>query len=226
MDSFLSDQALFIHDQGGGSWEWCVWAEIFEQYQFETHTITLEPSKAGEKNTSSSDYAQQLIDYIDNHKLKQPILVGAGMGGKLALKLYHQVNPSALILINPLGSETFSRPLDEIDFTSVIFDQHDPNNDPRSPGPEEFHNDNAKQQLSRQEKPNKLGGSEIPDIYCPCLLLIGEQSNVVPPETGNELAEKLNAEVISFGGVNHISALLGIEAKAIARHVCQTLLSL
>ncbi|MDH5216284.1 MAG: alpha/beta hydrolase [Gammaproteobacteria bacterium] len=228
MNTDISNHVLFVHDAGGGSWEWCVWNEIFEQYNFHNHAINLQPSALGLQNTTSEDYIQQLIAYSTNLGLSSPILVGAGMGGMLALRVYEQLKPSAMILVNPLGSEALGRPLEEIDFNSIIFNNHQywTENDLNVPmDDKEKHTGRESRQESGPALQNLLEKTPIPDIDCPCLLLIGEHRQVIPPETGNELAARLNAEVISFEGSNHIGALLGIEAKAIARQVCQNLLS-
>ena len=228
MNTDISDHVLFVHDAGGGSWEWCVWTEIFEQYNFKIHSINLQPSEHGLKNTTSEDYIRQLIDYSNNLDISSPILVGAGMGGMLSLRVYQELKPSAMILINPLGSEAFGRPLEEIDFNSIIFNNHQdsPDNNLHLQGDDkEKHPGMESRQESGPALQNLLEKTPIPDIDCPCLLLLGEHRQVIPPETGNELAAQLNAEVISFEGSNHIGALLGIEAKAIARQVCQNLLS-
>lgn len=228
MSTDLSNHVLFVHDAGGGSWEWCVWSEVFEQYDFKNHSINLQPSELGLKNTSSEDYIQQLIDYSTNLGLTNPILIGAGMGGMLALRVYEQLKPSAMILINPLGSEALGRPLEETDFNSIIFNYHQysADNDLNIEGNgKEKHPGMESRQESGPALQNLMEKTAIPDIDCPCLLLLGEHRQVIPPETGNELAARLDAEVISFEGSNHIGALLGIEAKAIARQVCQNLLS-
>ncbi|MDH5547601.1 MAG: alpha/beta fold hydrolase [Gammaproteobacteria bacterium] len=213
---------LFIHEAGGGSWEWCVWENIFRQNQFQTYAINLEAADKGLEHTTSADYLNQTKRFAERHQLITPVMVGVGMGGMLALRFAQESQPKAIVLINPLGPQAWIG--EELTIPPVVIPWR---NEDR-----EWLDDMPSSHPRDEIQERRESGAVLKDLYlkqttpsvtCPCMVLIGEQHNVAPPETGNELADALNAQVIAYKGTDAIAALLGFEAKAIARQVCAEL---
>lgn len=212
----IPEQVLFIHNAGAGSWEWCVWQEIFSQYNIDCHLITLDANPEDLTSPGIPDLKQQILDFTRENHIECPIIVGAGMGGMLGIQLADALDASAVVLINPLSAESLTDFTEDPSFSAIHLtpDESGDALSAKTPGSNKL--------VSMQAQNNEIN-QLLPQPHCPCLILIGEGNDAPPPETGNELAARLDAEVFSFGGTSHIGALLGFEAKAIARQVCQWL---
>src|SRR6478609_7416496 len=91
-----------VHGAGGGGWEWAIWARVFAHRGF-----------AGIEKTSFADYRDQVLEWCRGAG-EGAVLVGASLGGLLALAVAHAVRPAALILVNPLPpAGVLARPLHE-----------------------------------------------------------------------------------------------------------------
>ena len=87
-----------IHGAGGGGWEWDFWRETFEQRDWEVLAHDLEPSSKGLAETRLRDYVEQVVAWTaaDDRLL----LVGASMGGAIALLAAEQLRPNGVVLVN------------------------------------------------------------------------------------------------------------------------------
>jgi pimeloyl-ACP methyl ester carboxylesterase len=93
--------ALMLHGAGGGAWEWGVWGRVFEAAGIAVTTPDLAPEPAGLAATRWDDYLQQCTEAAA--ALAPPrVLVGASLGGLLALAASARVECAALMLVNPL----------------------------------------------------------------------------------------------------------------------------
>jgi pimeloyl-ACP methyl ester carboxylesterase len=93
--------ALMLHGAGGGAWEWDVWRRVFEAARIAVTAPQLVASSAGLAATRWDDYLQQCTEAATT--LAPPrVLVGASLGGLLALAASTRVDCAALVLVNPL----------------------------------------------------------------------------------------------------------------------------
>lgn len=91
--------ALLIHGAGGGGWEWRIWQSVLTAAGLRVAAPDLLPSAAGVAATTLDDYVGQVDAALC--ALSGPrLLVGASLGGLLALANASQAN--ALVLVNPL----------------------------------------------------------------------------------------------------------------------------
>src|ERR1017187_3801598 len=77
--------AMFIHGAGGGGWEWKAWVPVFEKAGWTCIAKDLMATRTGIEATRFSDYLAQVeAQALANGKGKL-VLIGASMGGILAL---------------------------------------------------------------------------------------------------------------------------------------------
>lgn len=93
-------RALAIHGAGGGGWEWAIWQRVWAAGGLPLLAPDLMPAAAGLAATGLDDYLAALRTSVQ--PLSRPLLVGASLGGLLALALAGPLQASALVLINPL----------------------------------------------------------------------------------------------------------------------------
>lgn len=92
--------ALAIHGAGGGGWEWAVWQRVWAAAGQPLLAPDLMPAAAGLAETGLDDYLSALRGAA--RPLSRPLLVGASLGGLLALALAAPLQATALVLVNPL----------------------------------------------------------------------------------------------------------------------------
>jgi pimeloyl-ACP methyl ester carboxylesterase len=91
---------LGVHGAGGGGWEWDLWRPVLAAAGWSLHTPDLRPSAAGLEATGFADYLGQLRAHAA--AVPASVLLGASLGGLLALALASERPPAALVLVNPL----------------------------------------------------------------------------------------------------------------------------
>ena len=95
--------AVFVHGAGGGGWEWNSWTPVFEKAGWQCIAEDLVPVKQGIAKTTFHDYLAQVEHWGDDARPGKLVLIGASMGGILALKASERLNPDALVLVNSVG---------------------------------------------------------------------------------------------------------------------------
>lgn len=90
---------LMIHGAGGGAWEWNVWRRVFAAAGHAVLAPELAPAAAGLEATGFDDYLAQVLAAWP---ASPPIVLGASLGGRLALEAAGQRTCAALVLLNPL----------------------------------------------------------------------------------------------------------------------------
>jgi pimeloyl-ACP methyl ester carboxylesterase len=93
-----------LHGELGGSWLWQRFLNYFAPRGWEGHALNLR----GHYWSETADFADVDFDtYVDDaragmaHLSRPPVVIGHGMGGLLALKLWEQVPVSGVVLISP-----------------------------------------------------------------------------------------------------------------------------
>jgi esterase/lipase len=92
-------QVLMLHGAGGGAWEWNVWRRDCVAAGHEVHCPELIPSEAGIEATVFDDYRRQAESAAG---VQCDVVIGASLGGLLALGVATSRACGALILVNPL----------------------------------------------------------------------------------------------------------------------------
>ena len=92
-----------IHGAGGGAWEFdYIWKEALsnEPYYYSFSSIDLEPCADGFlEHTTFSNYVDQVVDFVAKTQSRRVVLIGASMGGILALKAYEYIRERCVGLI-------------------------------------------------------------------------------------------------------------------------------
>ena len=212
---------MLVHGAGGGAWEWNVWQRVFAADGWRVETPELMPASAGLAATRLEDYREQVAKTL----LAQPsprVLVGASLGGLLALQLADAV--SALVLINPLPPSPWQTRLPE-----------------RAPPPPVIPwRSNASLAGTRRAMPDAdeaaclfayrhwrdesgavldaaRAGVSVPKPRCPTLMIVSSNDADVPAALSLDLAQAFSADVIRLAGASHVGPLLGRRAAAVAR---------
>jgi pimeloyl-ACP methyl ester carboxylesterase len=92
--------ALAIHGAGGGGWEWALWQRVWRAHGSILQAPDLMPAEGGLAQTRLAHYLAQMRNVATT--LRRPVLIGASLGGLIALAIAADVEVSALILVDPL----------------------------------------------------------------------------------------------------------------------------
>lgn len=93
----MAPLAIFVHGAGGGGWEWIVWKAEFERLGYEVRTPDLQSAPKGLAATRLEDYVNQVVKTAGGRR--PTVLVGASMGGMVALLAAPRLKPEKLVLV-------------------------------------------------------------------------------------------------------------------------------
>ncbi len=218
--------AVMIHGAGGGGWEYRFWKPAFERAGWQVIAPDLVPAKGGLKQTKFTDYVDQVISWVPK-KHGKVVLIGASLGGILALKAAERIKPGAVILINgvsPAGVDPAKRKSDPI--PDVIRWANGPLKDTRDAMPD---SDEATILWAHPQWRDESGsvlrttraGVKTTPPTCPVLVVIGTKDTDIPPATSRATATWARADVFEYANTSHVGPLLGRRAKEIAE-ACAT----
>lgn len=216
--------ALLLHGAGGGGWEWNLWSAALRADGFVVVAPDLQPSAAGLAATTLDDYRLQALDAARTAG-PAPVVIGASLGGLLALQVAAATECRAVVLVNPLPPAPEAARLPPVPAPPEIVPW-------RSAGryastcralPDA---DAATRRYAfrrwRDESGQVLAaaraGVEVAPARCPLLLLASERDTDVPVEVSAALAARLGASLIRLAG-DHLDPLLGTDATAIVKPV-------
>ncbi len=218
-------ECLLLHGAGGGAWEWQLWRGVLQSEGVHCRATDLIAGDAGWLSTGFDDYLRQArADYHRVLDTQQPVLlIGASLGGLLALMLASEAPPSALVLINSLPPAPLHAELPERHWPDLV-----PWGRERSLAGTRrslFDADDATclDAFRRWRDESGLvlrqaaGGIDIPPPACPVLLWASEADADVPVELSQGLARQLGAELRLIPGASHVGPLLGRSAAGCAR---------
>lgn len=215
------ESALAIHGAGGGGWEWAIWQRVWRAYKDTLHAPDLQPAAAGLGATVLDDYLVQMRAAAA--PLAQPVIVGASLGGLIALAIAGQVQARALVLLNPLppagivprpagrdvagniipwGSRrrlaSSLRSLSDADAAAVLYAFR-------------HWRDESAAVLAQA-----VTGLRVELPQCRVLVIASSDDGDVPSEASRELAAACAAELWTLPGASHTGPLLGRGAAALA----------
>lgn len=211
-----------IHGAGGGGWEYALWLPPFTAAGYTLLANDLQPALAGLAATTFADYLHQVQSWLP---AQGPIiLVGASMGGILALKVAEAIRPTALVLVNsvpPAGVGTSRtgklRP-------AVVQWANGPLEETRSAL---FDSDEATIQWAWPQWRDESGavlnqiasGIVVQPPTCPTLVVLSEQDTDIPYQTGLALATWAKADVTLYHGMSHVGPLLSQRSQEVAQTI-------
>lgn len=213
-------ELLFVHGAGGGAWEWRTWQTVATARGWPYRTIDLQAAADGLAQTRFRHYLDQVIETAPTNG----VLVGASLGGLLALKAAEHVAAAALVLINPVPpAQTPGWPLRQPSgFGAIVPWSTTSLADTRKALPDADEETlEAIWQLWRDESGTVMAetyaGIEAHlERHVPTLVIIGGEDRDIPPTISTALAQRMGADIMSFAGVSHVGPLLGRRAAAIA----------
>ena len=209
-----------IHGAGGGGWEYNKWRPVFEQAGYQVIAKDLLPE--GDLSTTTlSDYVAQARAWLPSGD-HEVVIIGASMGGTIALKLAEEVSPSALILINPATPRGIGKPKEFKAVEGVQKWANGPIEDSRVAMPD---SDEETIQFAHKHWRDESGlvlnelrkGVEITRPKCRSLIIISGKDTDVPPENSRALAEYLGAHTLILKAASHVGPILGKSSEAVAR---------
>lgn len=218
---------LMIHGAGGGTWEWRDWEPVLRQNGLEPRAIDLMPNEAGLASTRFEDYLAQAALWFDETQgdpSGPPAVIGASLGGLLALKLAEARPVSALVLVAPVPPAAVAEwdyrrreypPIVhwggglELADTAASMPEADASTIRWAHGKWRDESGLVLQAV--------CDGVEAKPPDCPCLILCGAEDATVPPPVCAATAGALGARTHCFEGVSHVGALLGAYSTILAQ---------
>ncbi len=211
-----------VHGSGGGAWEWLRWRGVFEAAGWAVTALDLEPTRGGLAATRFADYAGQVVAAL-GEGAEDTVLVGASLGGTLALAAASRVPVSALILVSGVPhAGTPGWPRQPARFPEVVpwstrgvaetlasLPDADPN--PFEGAPARWRDESGAVMRALWD------GVQVSVPRIPILALLGELDDQVPTTVGLSMARRLHADAIRLQGVSHLGTLLGRRAESAAR---------
>lgn len=211
---------VMVHGAGGGGWEWRLWAEVFAAAGWAVDAPDLLPVAEGPAATRLEDYRAQVLDRCLAHG-PPCVLVGASLGGLLALSAAAQAKARALVLVNPMPPAGIEprpqlrmRPAIVPWSASALADTRLalPDADPAT----------ARWAHVRWRDESGVAinqawaGIAVDPPICPVLVVAAGDDLDIPPATSRALANRLNADFMTVRDTSHLGILLGRRAAAAA----------
>ncbi len=216
-------KAILIHGAGGGGWEYDSWKPVLERRGIGVVAKNLMSAPGGLEKTSLADYVAQVAAWVPRNE--PVVLVGASMGGILALKVAETVRVSAIVLVNsvpPAGVKSARTPTET--FPLIIRWANAPIAETRAAMPD---SDEATIQKAWRGWRDE-SGAVMNELYarvpvrkptCPVLMVIGGADTDISPETSRNGAVWANADVFEYAGMSHVGPLLGKRGAEVAATV-------
>ena len=213
--------ALLVHGAGGGAWEWNLWRGVLEAHAITVHALELQPAAAGLAATTLQDYQSQVRDALQ--ALPRPrVLIGASLGGLLAVMCTDQAN--ALVLVNPLPPAPWHRQLPRREWSGAVVpwqrnarlastrDALDDADDAAAIFAFRHWRDESASALREAH-----AGIEVGKPACPALLIASARDEDVPPEIISAMSREWRVDRLETLAPSHVGPLLGRAAPDIAR---------
>ena len=209
-----------IHGAGGGGWEYDRWKPIFQKANWRVIAPDLLPTKAGLAATTFEDYVAQVKQWVPKEH-GQLVLVGASLGGILALKAAESVRPDAIVLVNSVTPLDVGAARPFRTYPPVILWANGPVKDTRDALPD---GDEATIQWAAPKWRDESGavlntvsqGVKAQKPSVPTLVILGAQDADIPTESGLALAHWAGADTQIYAKTSHIGPLYGLRAEEIA----------
>jgi pimeloyl-ACP methyl ester carboxylesterase len=221
----MGNVVVMVHGAGGGAWEWNVWRAVFAARGVGVCAVELVPSVGGGlAGTSLDDYVRQVVaaSAAPTGASVGVVLVGASLGGLLALMAAPSVRPSAIVLVNPLPPSPFHSMLPARDaYPAVVPWRRDASlAGTRAVMPDALdaaclHAFERWRDESGLVMNAARAGVAAQAPRCPVLVMASELDDDVPVAASAAMAAAWGATLVRLAGASHVGPLLGRDA---ARH--------
>jgi pimeloyl-ACP methyl ester carboxylesterase len=214
---------VMVHGAGGGGWEYDLWKPVFERAGYRVVARDLMPAADGLSKTRFEDYVRQV-------QMWRPVggkvvLVGASMGGILALRSANLERPEALVLVNsvvPMPVAVGRKGLKPS--PPIVKWANGPLKDTEVAMPDSdrktiFWAWKRWRDESGAVMDELRAGVLADPVPCPSLVVIGEKDTDIPPAQSRKLAAYLKSDVLSYKGMSHVGPLMSTRAREVARDI-------
>jgi len=211
---------VMIHGAGGGGWEYDFWKPVFQKAGWKVVAPDLVPVKGGYAKTVYKDYVDQVVKW--GKGVRRPlIVVGASMGGGLALSTSASLKPDLIVLVDSVAPAGVPVERKTAEFPDVVRWANGPIKDTRDAMPD---SDEKTIKWAWKRWRDESGavmrelvkGVDAPKPSCPVFVVWGEKDTDVPLSTGMAIAKYYQADVVAFRGTSHVGPLLVKRAKEVA----------
>ena len=219
-------RAVCVHGAGGGAWEWNIWSRVLRAHAISVVARELQPGADGLALTRFADYRAQLLDWCRAGENARPlVLIGASLGGLLALAVAAEVRAAALVLVNALPpAGVVSRLPAAVQPPIVPWGRSRSLQGTLRAMPDA--DDAAVMHAFRRwrdESGAVLGEAQagVPVEWprCPTLVLASGRDDDVPVFASRALAVRLGADFECLPDASHVGPLLGTQAAGVALRV-------
>ena len=223
---------LCVHGAGAGGWEWTIWTRVLAARGWRVSAPDLAPAAGGLASTRFEDYRSQLIAWsrdLQGGCGRPPVLVGASLGGLLALSVAAQIEAAAVVLVNPVPpAGILARPLGEPHAAIRRWGTERSIAGTRRAMPDA---DDAACLYAfrrwRDESGLALEAARLGVVVayprCPVLVMASELDKDVPMLVSRELATRCSADFRQLPGCSHVGPLLGHAAAGVAEQAAEWL---
>lgn len=225
----VKKHVVFVHGAGGGAWEWAIWRRMFAAHGWTVVARDLLPAGGELAQTRLQDYADQVESWMHgeetgrarNH-LPRTALVGASLGGLLALIAARRVAPAALVLVNPVPPAGVEPGAAGKDYPDVVpWGSARSFSSTRRAMPDA---DDAACRFAFRRWRDESGavlreaarGVSVGALAAPSLVFASECDTDVAPAASRAFADRYGAEFRLLRGASHLAPLLGRCAGAVA----------
>lgn len=224
--------AVCVHGAGAGGWEWTIWTRVLAARGWRVSAPDLAPAAGGLASTRFEDYRSQVIAWSRDVQVgcgRPPVLIGASLGGLLALSIAAEIEAAALVLVNPMPpAGIVSRPLGEPHAAIRRWGSERSIAGTRRAMPDA---DDAACLYAfrrwRDESGLALEAARLGVVVayprCPVLVMASELDTDVPMLVSRELATRCSADFRQLPGCSHVGPLLGHAAAGVAEQAAEWL---
>ena len=211
-----------VHGAGGGGWEWGIWARAFTVSGRAVLAPDLMPARGGLAATRLADYRAQVVAWCGSSSGQGVDLVGASLGGLLALMVAREVRARSLVLVNPMPPAGLPSP--EPSPAVIRWRAGASLRGTRRAMPDADHAACAHAfRRWRDESGTAVdearAGLVVDPPGCPVLVVASEHDRDIPAESSRALAAMLDADFECIAGASHVGPLLGYSAARTAARV-------
>lgn len=212
--------AVMIHGAGGGGWEYDFWKPVFARNGWKVEARDLVPEGGDLSKTTFEDYVKQVGGWQKDSP-RPLILIGASMGGGIALKAAETLKPDAIILVNSVAPKGFREERETSEIPAIIRWANGPLKDTEDSMPDSDRKTilwawKKWRDESGQVVRTLRSGIEVKKPTCPVLVIIGENDTDIPPAISRKVAEAYDADIHFYAGMSHVGPLLSTRANEVA----------
>lgn len=212
-----------VHGAGGGGWEYHLWQPVFEKAGWTVIARDLEPAVGGLSETRLADYLAQVEAWTTRRGGKL-VLIGASMGGILAIKAAESVKPDAVVLVNSTLPKGVGPARSGPDAPAVIRWADGPRSETEVAMPDsiqaeiDFAWKRWRDESGAVVNEIRRGIVSVPPA-CQTLVVLGQRDTDIPYTSGLQLAKWAGADVHIYAGMSHVGPLMSTRAEEVATSV-------